>query len=163
MGLIRKLRNRLFQNLEFCIHDATLGADLARCGCRMDMVDGALERVDVACFNPNIEIVSWCLFLLENSFEFRDFSKFPGLRFSKKKHCCWISFSKKLVDYWIWNQIFKFFFSFYTNFFYVIFTMYTCFFVKFDIRKRWLITVYEIDFSSFFSFIFHFFIDIFTI
>ncbi len=58
MGLIRKLRNRLFQNLEFCIHDATLGADLARCGCRMDMVDGALERVDVACFNRNIEIVS---------------------------------------------------------------------------------------------------------
>ena len=87
MGLIRKLRNRLFQNLEFCIHDATLGADLASCGCRMDMVDGALERVDVACFNPNIEIVSWCLFLLENSFEFRDFSKFTGLRFSKKKHC----------------------------------------------------------------------------
>ena len=78
MGLIRKLRNRLFQNLEFCIHDATLGADLARCGCRMDMVDGALERVDVACFNPNIEIVSWCLFLLKNSFEFQDFSKFPG-------------------------------------------------------------------------------------
>ena len=58
MGLIRKLRNRLFQNLEFCIHDATLGADLARSGCRMDMVDGALERVDVACFNPNIEFVS---------------------------------------------------------------------------------------------------------
>ena len=58
MGLIRKLRNRLFQILEFCIHDATLGADLARSGCRMDMVDGALERVDVACFNPNIEIVS---------------------------------------------------------------------------------------------------------
>ena len=46
MGLIRKLRNRLFQNLEFCIHDATLGADLARSGCRMDMVDGALETVD---------------------------------------------------------------------------------------------------------------------
>ena len=42
----------------FCIHDATLGADLAICGCRIDMVDGALERVDVACFNPNIEIVS---------------------------------------------------------------------------------------------------------
>ena len=80
MGLIRKLRNRLFQNLEFCIHDATLGADLARSGCRMDMVDGALERVDVACFNPNIEFVSWCLFLLENSFEFQDFWKFPSLR-----------------------------------------------------------------------------------
>ena len=48
MGLIRKLRNRLFQNLEFCIHDATLGADLASCGCRMDMVDGALERLGVA-------------------------------------------------------------------------------------------------------------------
>ena len=76
MGLIRKLRNRLFQNLEFCIHDATLGADLARSGCRMDMVDGALERVDVACFNPNIEFVSWCLFLLENSFEFQDFWNF---------------------------------------------------------------------------------------
>ena len=58
MSLIRKLRNRLFQILEFCIHDATLGADLARSGCRMDMVDGALERVDVACFNPNIEFVS---------------------------------------------------------------------------------------------------------
>ena len=78
MGLIRKFRNRLFQNLEFCIHDATLGADLASCGCRMDMVDGALERVDVACFNPNIEIVSWCLFLLENSFEFQEFWKISG-------------------------------------------------------------------------------------
>ena len=52
MGLIRKLRNQLFQNLEFCIHDATLGADLASCGCRMDMVDGALERPDLACFEP---------------------------------------------------------------------------------------------------------------
>ena len=50
MGLIRKLRNRLFQNLEFCIHDATLAADLASCGCRMDMVDGALKRSDVDVF-----------------------------------------------------------------------------------------------------------------
>ena len=58
MGLIRKLRNRLFQILEFCIHDATLGADLASCGCRIDMVDGALERLDVVSFNPNIKIVS---------------------------------------------------------------------------------------------------------
>ena len=63
MGLIRKLRNRLFQNLDFCIHDATLGAYLASCGCRMDMVDGALERVDVAGFNLNIELVS-CLSLI---------------------------------------------------------------------------------------------------
>ena len=47
-----------FKIWNFYIHDATLGAALARCGCRMDMVDGALERVDVACFNPNIEIVS---------------------------------------------------------------------------------------------------------
>ena len=39
MGLIRKLRNRLFQNLEFCIHDATLGANLASCGCRIDTVN----------------------------------------------------------------------------------------------------------------------------
>ena len=46
------------ENLEFCIHDATLGADLVSCGCHIDMVDGALERVDVACFNPNIEFVS---------------------------------------------------------------------------------------------------------
>ena len=84
MGLIRKLRNRLFQNLEFCIHDATLGADLASCGCRIDMVDGALERVDVACFNPNIEIVSWCLFLLENGFEFEDFLKFTSFLKRKK-------------------------------------------------------------------------------
>ena len=45
MGLMKKLRNGLFQNLEFCIHDATLEADLASCGCRMDMVDSALERV----------------------------------------------------------------------------------------------------------------------
>ena len=57
-GSDQKIKKSNFQNLEFCIHDATLGADLARSGCRMDMVDGALERVDVACFNPNIEIVS---------------------------------------------------------------------------------------------------------
>ena len=69
MGLIKKLRNRLFQILEFCFHDATLEADLARCGRSIDMVVSAFERVDVACFNPNIRIGSWFLFFLENSFE----------------------------------------------------------------------------------------------
>ena len=39
MSLIRKLRNRLFQNLEFCIHDATLGADLDSSGCHIDTVN----------------------------------------------------------------------------------------------------------------------------
>ena len=39
-------------------HGATLGADLASCGRRIDMVDNAMERVDVARLNPNIEIVS---------------------------------------------------------------------------------------------------------
>ena len=48
MGLTKKLRNRLFQILKFCFHDATLEADLARCGCSIDMVVGAFERFDVA-------------------------------------------------------------------------------------------------------------------
>ena len=69
-GFDQKIKKSTFS---FCIHDATLGADLATFGCRIDMVDGALKRVDVACFNPNIEIVSWGLFLLENSFEFQEF------------------------------------------------------------------------------------------
>ena len=44
--------------LDFAFLCTTLKVDSARSTCRMDMVDGALERVDVACFNPNIDFVS---------------------------------------------------------------------------------------------------------
>ena len=41
----QKLRNRLFQILIFCFHEASLGLDLRRYACAMDMVESVLERV----------------------------------------------------------------------------------------------------------------------
>ena len=48
MGLMKKLKNRYFLILSFCFHEATLEADLGRWACDVDMVDSALERLDVA-------------------------------------------------------------------------------------------------------------------
>ena len=66
-------------------------------------------------------------------------------------------FSIVLLDFifekvgWLQNMKsnFNVFFRFYINFFIIIFTIYTFYFVEFHIRKRWLNTEYEIDFSIF--------------
>jgi len=71
--------------LEFCFHEATLEANLAGCGCSIDIIVGASESMDVACFNPNIRIVSCCLFFLEKSFENGEGTGFSRFFETKKK------------------------------------------------------------------------------
>ena len=51
----KKLRNRLFQILIFCFHEASLGLDLRRYACAMNMADSAFERVDVGLFKCGID------------------------------------------------------------------------------------------------------------
>ena len=51
----QKWRNRLFQILIFCFHEASLGLDLRRYACAMDMADSAFERADVRLFKHGID------------------------------------------------------------------------------------------------------------
>ena len=69
----KKLRNRLFQILIFCFHEASLGLDLRRYACAMDMADSAFERVDVGLFKRGIDydVGGVCIAL-------------------RRKYCCWI-------------------------------------------------------------------------
>ena len=46
--LMEKLKNRYFLIFQFCFHEATLQAYLARSVCAVDMVDDALKRLDLA-------------------------------------------------------------------------------------------------------------------
>ena len=41
--------------MEFCFHEASLGLDLRRYACAMNMVDSAFERVDVGLFKRDID------------------------------------------------------------------------------------------------------------
>ncbi len=50
-----RLRNQLFQKLDFFFHKAILGLDLRGYACAMDMVDNAFERGDVGLFKPGID------------------------------------------------------------------------------------------------------------
>ena len=55
MFFTKKLRNQLFQILMFCFREASLGLDLRRYGCAMDMADSAFKRVDVELFKSGID------------------------------------------------------------------------------------------------------------
>ena len=48
MGSMKKLENGYFLIFQFCLHEATLQAYISRSVCVVDMVDGALKRLDLA-------------------------------------------------------------------------------------------------------------------
>ena len=55
-----------------------MGVDLARCGCAMDMVDGALEMVDVKLFSRRMGgVVVACFVANGSGFVSRLQAKFP--------------------------------------------------------------------------------------
>ena len=47
-GFDGKMGKSIFLHFVFCFHEATLQAYLARSVCAVDMVDGALKRLDLA-------------------------------------------------------------------------------------------------------------------
>ena len=53
MVLSKILKNPIFQILKFCFHEVTFKANLARSGCAMDMVDGALKALGLILSKPD--------------------------------------------------------------------------------------------------------------
>ena len=79
-----------FQNLHFSLDEACLGVDLARCGCVMDMADGALEMLDVVLFSRGISVLLVACFVANGPGSFtrprmsrKFFEKFKKWKFWK--------------------------------------------------------------------------------